>query len=80
MPTETTIDLAALGNLPDDTAVDIQVFGALVSCSARSIHRLVAEGLAPAPIRVGHLCRWRIGVIRQWLRDGCPAQVNPQAP
>jgi predicted DNA-binding transcriptional regulator AlpA len=73
MPTGTTIDLAALGNLPDDTAVDVKVFGALASYSTRTIHRLVAEGLAPAPIRVGHLTRWGIGVIRQWLRDGCPA-------
>jgi predicted DNA-binding transcriptional regulator AlpA len=72
MPEPLPSELASLGDLPDDAAVDIRAFGLLASCSARTIQRLVADGLAPAPIRVGHLCRWRIGVIRQWLRDGCP--------
>jgi predicted DNA-binding transcriptional regulator AlpA len=67
----TVPDLAALAALPEDATVDMRVFARMLFCSPRHVWRLVDDGLAPAPLRIGRLCRWRVGTLRDWIRGGC---------
>jgi predicted DNA-binding transcriptional regulator AlpA len=64
-------DLVAVAALPEDATVDVQVFARMLSCSPRHVWRLVDDELAPAPLRIGRLCRWRVGTLRDWIRSGC---------
>jgi hypothetical protein len=63
-------DLAALVNLPDDALVTVQQVAALYSCSPRHVWR-EAGRLIPGPVAVGRLKRWRIGTLREHIRNGC---------
>jgi predicted DNA-binding transcriptional regulator AlpA len=69
-PPLTPADLAALAGLPDDAAVDVRPVSRLLACSARHVWRLVDAGLMPPPLALGRLRRWRIGTLRDWLRQG----------
>jgi predicted DNA-binding transcriptional regulator AlpA len=46
---------------------------ALLRVSGRTIDRLVAAGLFPAPLRVGNRCRWRSEDIYNYYLRGGPA-------
>jgi predicted DNA-binding transcriptional regulator AlpA len=63
----TMADLAAL---PDDSAIDAGAVATMTSCSSRHVWRMADQGLLPAPLRLGRLRRWRVGTLREWLRDG----------
>lgn len=41
-------------------------------CSPRQIHRLVAAGRLPKPLRIGGMLRWPPSVIQHWIDAGCP--------
>jgi predicted DNA-binding transcriptional regulator AlpA len=43
----------------------------IVGVSRRSWSRLVAEGRAPKPIRLGRCARWRVAELRGWIEAGC---------
>jgi predicted DNA-binding transcriptional regulator AlpA len=64
--------LAALASLPDDALIGVRVVAQLYSCSERHVWRAADAGLIPPPLRVGRIVRWRIGTIRDHIRDGCP--------
>ena len=46
----------------------------LLNTSTRSIHRFVANGKVPAPLRLGNQLRWKPEVIQDWIEAGMPAQ------
>lgn len=51
------------------TASDV---AAIQQCSVRHVHNMDKRGLMPRPVRIGHLKRWGLDEIRDWLRAGCP--------
>jgi excisionase family DNA binding protein len=53
--------------------IDADAAAALVNCSTRHWRRMVDEGKAPKPIRVGTLVRWNKQTVLEWITDGCPA-------
>jgi excisionase family DNA binding protein len=63
-------DEGVLAAQPDDAAVDVGSVAKLLSCSPRHVWRLVDRGAMPAPLRIGRLCRWRLGTLREWIREG----------
>jgi predicted DNA-binding transcriptional regulator AlpA len=64
-------DLAALAGLPDDALIGVGSVALLYGCSTRHAWRAADGGLIPPPMRVGRIVRWRIGTIREHIRDGC---------
>lgn len=63
-------NLAALAALPDDCAITADQVASLLACSVRHVWRLADAGDLPAPVPIGRLRRWRVGTIRQFLREG----------
>lgn len=55
--------------LPPALLLDVKSVAALLSCSWRSVYRLVEKRRFPAPIRVGALCRWSRSAIEAWLEE-----------
>ncbi len=45
---------------------------ALLAIGTSTLHRLVARGVAPAPVKVGGATRWRRADLLAWLAAGCP--------
>jgi predicted DNA-binding transcriptional regulator AlpA len=43
----------------------------IAGISRRSWSRLVSEGRAPQPIRLGRCVRWRVAELRGWILAGC---------
>jgi hypothetical protein len=52
--------------------VAIRTATAMYACSARHFRRMLDRGLVPAPVRLGHALRWRLGDLRAHIREGCP--------
>ncbi len=44
----------------------------LLSVSKLTIWRMRSAGRIPAPIKLGHLARWRRCEILAWIDAGCP--------
>jgi predicted DNA-binding transcriptional regulator AlpA len=63
-------DLAALAGLPDDALVGVSAVAMLYGCSTRHAWRAADGGLIPPPLRVGRIVRWRIGTVREHIRNG----------
>src|SRR5262245_44813930 len=63
-------DLADLAALPDEAAVDVRPVARMLCCSVRHIWRMVDSGAMPRPLELGRLRRWRLGTLRDWLRQG----------
>lgn len=59
-----------------DTLLDGHEVEQTTKLSGRTIQRLVAQGLLPAPFKVGAQNRWSRNAIDAWLAAGCPA-VTP---
>jgi predicted DNA-binding transcriptional regulator AlpA len=73
--------LAALADLPDDAMIAVEAVSQLCAWSTRHTWRMVDAGGMPAPRRVGRLCRWRIGDIKEWIRQGCkPVRPHQRGP
>jgi hypothetical protein len=66
--------LAFLASMPDEALILLSDVSLLGNWSDRHTHRLKDAGALPPACRVGRLLRFRLGAIRQWFRDGCPAQ------
>lgn len=57
--------LALVGSMPDEAAIDIQILSILLSRSIASIWRDVKAGRIPAPFKAGpRSTRWRLGDVR----------------
>ncbi len=54
------------------TLLDAESVAALFGCSVRHIHRLVARGGMPQPVRLGALIRWNRQALESWIDEGCP--------
>jgi predicted DNA-binding transcriptional regulator AlpA len=57
--------------LPNEARVEIRVLCALFGRSRPSIWRDVAAGRLPAPGKMGHSTRWRVGDVRAALEGAC---------
>jgi hypothetical protein len=64
-------DLVVLAALPDDALIAVGSVAKLYDCSVRHVWRAADGGLIPPPLSVGRLRRWRIGTIREHIRNGC---------
>ncbi len=51
----------------------------LLGVSVTKVWRMNSAGLLPAPIRLGHLVRWRAAEIRAWTDAGGPARPEWEA-
>lgn len=54
--------------------IEIREFAAILKVSTRTIWRLVSSGEAPAPLRIGGSCRWRLKEVERWIEGNCPTQ------
>jgi excisionase family DNA binding protein len=61
--------------LPLDATIDAEGAAALLSCSVKTIHRMLAAGEMPPCLRLGRIVRWRVRTFRAWLqsREGVSA-------
>ena len=59
---------------PDATPILITIddVAALLTCSPRTVHRLIDRGRIPRPIRFGRMLRWLEKPFLEWIADGCP--------
>lgn len=60
--------------------LDARGAASLMQVSERHWAKMVADGNAPQPLRLGKLLpRWSRASLIQWIRDGCPraGQVEP---
>jgi len=53
--------------LVDDEALPIKEVATMFRMSERNIHRLVASGRFPKPIRIGRSLRWLKSVLSEFL-------------
>jgi excisionase family DNA binding protein len=51
--------------------LDVDEVATLLGCSPRHVHRLVASGRMPEPMKLGSLARWARTVIESWIATGC---------
>lgn len=57
--------------------LDVKGVASVLRCSIRHVYRLADAGKMPRPIKLGQLCRWRLGELRAWIDDGCkPVSTN----
>lgn len=56
----------------DAQLLNIERVAQLLICSPRHVRRLADRGAMPAPVRLGHLVRWRAADIDSWISNGCP--------
>jgi excisionase family DNA binding protein len=54
--------------LGDDTLLSVGEVALLVGCSKRQIYAMIHRHTFPGPRKIGALSRWRLGIIRNWLR------------
>ena len=66
-PREKAAGLARLPRL----LVNAHGAAAMLGISPRHLETLVAQGLAPAPIRLGRAARWSVGGLAAWADAGC---------
>jgi excisionase family DNA binding protein len=52
--------------------LNAEQFAKLLGVSSRHVRRLVDEGKAPQPVRLGRSCRWSQQAVEAWIADGCP--------
>lgn len=50
----------------------------LLKVSKRTIWRMRSSGQIPKPVRIGGGVRWRQSEIENWIKKGCPDQLNMQ--
>lgn len=62
--------LPDLDAMPASATIGRPDLSNILDCSEKHVHRLTKAGKLPPPIHVGRLLRWRVGTIRDWLRNG----------
>ena len=63
------------GKLPENSGIliDTKTLAKLLSISKAHLYRLQAEEALLAPIQVGHVKRWRLTEIIEWIGSGVPS-------
>lgn len=64
------------GKVPENTGllIDTKTLAKLLAISKAHLYRLQAEEALLAPIQVGHVKRWRLTEVLEWIEAGCPPQ------
>lgn len=64
------------GKVPENSGllIDTKTLAKLLAISKAHLYRLQAEEALPAPIQVGHVKRWRLTEVLEWIEAGCPPQ------
>lgn len=52
--------------------ISIKKVALMLSVDQRTIYRRVKAGDMPAPVKFGHLTRWRLEELQRWCEAGCP--------
>jgi excisionase family DNA binding protein len=55
--------------LGDDTLLTINEVASLVGVSTRQIYAMIHRRTFPFPRKIGALSRWRLGTVKDWLRQ-----------
>jgi predicted DNA-binding transcriptional regulator AlpA len=66
------------GKIPEETGllIDARRFAKLLSVSLATLWRLQAQQVIPPPIKLGHLTKWRLAEVIEWIEADCPPQRN----
>lgn len=56
----------------------VDELGELLKVSTRTIWRMRSSNQLPNPVRIGGGVRWRLSEIENWIKEGCPDQINVQ--
>lgn len=51
---------------------DVKQLSVILGCSQDTVRRLSESRRMPRSIKIGHLVRWRIKTIHEWIEKGCP--------
>src|SRR5262245_28127953 len=64
------------GKVPEDTGLLIgtKTLAKLLCISIATLNRFQSQQVIPAPVRLGHLRKWRLTEILEWLEADCPPQ------
>lgn len=64
------------GKVPENSGllIDTKTLVKLLAISRAHLYRLQAEEALLAPIQVGHVKRWRLAEVLEWIEAGCPPQ------
>lgn len=64
------------GKVPENSSllIDTKTLAKLLTISTASLYRLQATEALLAPIQVGHVKRWRLAEVLEWIEAGCPPQ------
>jgi excisionase family DNA binding protein len=44
----------------------------MLQCSERHLYRMIEDGRAPKPMKLGDLNRWPRAIVEKWIHAGCP--------
>jgi predicted DNA-binding transcriptional regulator AlpA len=63
-----------LGKVPEDSGllVSVKTLAKLLDVSQATLHRLNAQEAIPSPVQIGHLKKWRLAEILEWIEADCP--------
>ena len=57
----------------DPMLINIKKVALMLGVDQRTIYRRVKAGDMPAPVKIGHLTRWRLAELQSWCEAGCPS-------
>jgi predicted DNA-binding transcriptional regulator AlpA len=65
-----------MGKIPEDTGllIDPKTFARLLSVANSTFYRLLAQEALPAAVQIGHIKKWRLAEILEWIDADCPPQ------
>ncbi len=63
-----------MGKIPEDAGllIDTKALAKLLDVSKATLYRLQAEEAIPAPVQLGHLRKWRLAEVLEWIEADCP--------
>jgi predicted DNA-binding transcriptional regulator AlpA len=63
-----------MGKIPEDAGllIDTKTLSKLLDISTATLYRLQSEEAIPAPVQLGHLKKWRLAVVLEWIEADCP--------
>lgn len=58
----------------EQVLVDAETAAAMCAMHRGTWYKKVAAGLAPKPVSIGGVIRWRKAELEEWIVAGCPAR------